>query len=305
MKPHQSIPLALISMACAFSSAAQAIKPPGLPELRFGLNDIAPQQCREREWRLAHSTQQVVVCHVVPADHKPKVEMPDARDVIRRSVELREATADETLAEGVYAMQHALDAVPHRSLDARWRVLINHGIWGCQLKSAQEKIGIVFTDPCTTHRYDTEGRPEGRGYPALAIPPYTILSDQIVIGRLPPNAPSPAIPLPPLDLDAPEGTATDQWIRAARWGDTQRAGLSLASGQDINARDADGTTALLIAVQRRQTAMVSFLLDRNADPNLGYPHGPTPLEMAKLVDAPEITDLLKKAGATIKRPETK
>ena len=305
MKPHYSFPLALISVACAIPATARAAESAGLPELRVDLREIAPQQCREQKWRLAHSVQQIVVCHVSATERPPESEITDARELIRRSVKLREATADEALAEGVYAMQHALDAVPHRSLDARWRVLINHGIWGCQLAPSLEGKDIVFTDPCNTYRYDAEGRPMGKGYPALAIPPYTIVTDQIVIGHLPPNAPSPAIPLPPLDLDAQEGTATDQLIRTARWGDTQRAAQWLTNGQDVNARAADGTTALLMAVQRRQTAMVSFLLGRNADPKMGYPNGPTPLEMAKLVDAPEIAVLLKKAGAAIKRPETK
>lgn len=305
MKPHHSISLALILMACAFPGAIRAAEPYGLPELRIDLRDVAPQQCREREWKLAHSTQWIVICHVSKSKHRPKGEAPDALDLIRLNVELREATADEALAEGVYAMQHALEVVPHRSLDARWRVLIGHGIWGCQLKHVLDQNDIVHTDPCTTHRYDAEGRPLGKGFPALAIPPYAILADQIVIGRLPPNANAPAIPLPPLELDAPEGTATDQWIRTARWGDTARAKQSLANGQDINAKAADGTTALLIAVQRKQNAMVAFLLDRKADPNLGYPNGPTPLEMAELVDSPEIAALLKKAGATGRRGEQK
>lgn len=132
-------------MACACCNVAQIFlgSKSGLPELRFGLNDLYFGCAANGNGGLLWHAQ-VVVCHVVPANHKPKVEMPDARDVIRRSVELREATADETLAEGSYAMQHALDAVPHRSLDARWRVLINHGIWGCQLKSAQEKIRHRF-----------------------------------------------------------------------------------------------------------------------------------------------------------------
>ena len=74
-------------------------------------------------------------------------------------------------------------------------------------------------------------------------------------------------------------------------------------GADVNARDAAGTPALMLAAQQGQTALVKLLLDRGADvqatdrdgqtilrSNRGAEHGPPVLSS-------DIRELLLKAGA--------
>jgi hypothetical protein len=54
----------------------------------------------------------------------------------------------------------------------------------------------------------------------------------------------------------------------------------LASGADVNARSADGQTALMAASDRGYTKIVSLLLEAGADPNLETPSGYTALRGA-------------------------
>jgi hypothetical protein len=297
MKPSRCRLPVLLALSLLLSLRSFAADTDLLPEITIDLSDIAPQQCLEREWRLAHSAHQIVICSVEPGEPMLMTDAAtDASELISQAVKLRESTAYEALAESVLAMQQHLDALAQRSLDARWRVFINHGAGGCRLTASPAEA--LFTDPCTTQRYDAEGRPMAEGYPALAIPPHSISGNTVTVGRLPPRLAVATIPLPPLDLDAGAETTAEYLIRVARWGDTQRAAKILASGVDINSRTQNGTTALLIAVQRRQSEMVAFLLDRGADVTLAYPDGTGPLEMAELVAAPEIAAMLMNAGAS-------
>lgn len=304
MRPPRCLLRALLTLPLAFSLTSFAADLVVLPELAIELNEIAPQQCRELEWTLSHSSHQIVICRIEPSGSMRQTVRPtDAGELVRQAVALRESTANEALAESVNAMQQQLDAIAHRSLDARWRVFINHGAGGCRLTPSP--ADAVFTDPCTTDRYDAQGRPMGQGYPALAIPPYSIVGNSLLVGRLPTTLAEPTIALPPLDLDANAETPVDRLIRVARWGDTQRAAKLLDSGVDVDARTNDGTTALLIAAQRRQPEMVMFLLGRGADANLAYPDGTGPLAMADLVAAPAIAAMLRTAGATLTNKDSR
>ena len=55
---------------------------------------------------------------------------------------------------------------------------------------------------------------------------------------------------------------------AARQGDVDSARLLLASGADVNELLPDGTSALTVAVHSNHTALVQFLLERGANPNI-------------------------------------
>jgi len=65
----------------------------------------------------------------------------------------------------------------------------------------------------------------------------------------------------------------------------------------INAPDADGRTALMLAVRNRQEAAVRELLGRGADPNIADADGRTPLEVARDRHELSIFDALLQAGA--------
>ena len=54
----------------------------------------------------------------------------------------------------------------------------------------------------------------------------------------------------------------------------------LASNIDLNARDAQGRTALILAIQYGHVDAVKMLLDHGANPNTADSHGLTPLAAA-------------------------
>jgi ankyrin len=66
---------------------------------------------------------------------------------------------------------------------------------------------------------------------------------------------------------------------------------------DINAPQADGTTALLWAVHRDHVELVDLLVKAGADVNATNRHDVTPLSLAALYGNPAMVDLLLKAGA--------
>jgi ankyrin repeat protein len=65
----------------------------------------------------------------------------------------------------------------------------------------------------------------------------------------------------------------------------------------VDARDADGRTALMLAVLQGRLDAVVDLLRRGADPNAADTAGVTPLEAARAQQRPEIVDALLHAGA--------
>jgi ankyrin repeat protein len=66
-------------------------------------------------------------------------------------------------------------------------------------------------------------------------------------------------------------------VGAARAGDSAAVASLLASGADVNARDREGSTALMFAAMRGDAKMVQALLDAGADPNLKDANGETAL----------------------------
>ena len=95
--------------------------------------------------------------------------------------------------------------------------------------------------------------------------------------------------------------------RAVKAGDLAGLTRMLAAGADVNARDNQGRTALMYAVDKGYVLLVEPLLAAQADPNVRAPDGATALFIAAVHGHSEIITMLMKAGAdpTIKGPKIK
>ncbi|HEX4618612.1 MAG TPA: ankyrin repeat domain-containing protein [Steroidobacteraceae bacterium] len=89
----------------------------------------------------------------------------------------------------------------------------------------------------------------------------------------------------------------DTLRHAAGAGDLTALRAQLAAGGDIDARDAQGRTALLLATLHGQPRAVALLLADGADPNAADAQGTTPLQAAVAADEREIIALLRRYGA--------
>ncbi len=98
-----------------------------------------------------------------------------------------------------------------------------------------------------------------------------------------------------MTVAAKTGAPGPLW-RAAESGDTQGVQAALDSQVDVNARDAEGRTALMIATRHGQTKAVLALLAHGADPNIPDTKGFTPLRIANSAGNSSIIVALKKSG---------
>jgi len=83
---------------------------------------------------------------------------------------------------------------------------------------------------------------------------------------------------------------------AARFGITEAIKQHLAAGTDVNAKDKDGFTPLIQAVQRGQKEVAKLLIEKGADVNAKTAKGGTPLDWANAGNHSETADLLRKHG---------
>jgi len=73
--------------------------------------------------------------------------------------------------------------------------------------------------------------------------------------------------------------------------------ILIQHGADINAKQQEGFTPLLEAVQNGQLNMVQMLIKHRADVNLAKDDGVSPLALARQLGRVEVTDLLVENGA--------
>jgi DNA-directed RNA polymerase specialized sigma24 family protein len=108
------------------------------------------------------------------------------------------------------------------------------------------------------------------------------------------TAPAAATPAP----DAAGSSATDDELyRAAQSGDRSGLQAALAGNVDVNAYDAKGHTALILAIQHGQVDIVKTLLAHGANPNKADSKGTTPLGAAYSRGNFEILKAVQRAGA--------
>lgn len=92
----------------------------------------------------------------------------------------------------------------------------------------------------------------------------------------------------------------EKFVNAVREGD---AGEALKLLQDkpalVNARDLNGKTALIVAIENRDTDWAGHLLQQGADPNLAMRDGETPLIAAAKLGLVDVVGWLIKLGARI------
>ncbi len=93
--------------------------------------------------------------------------------------------------------------------------------------------------------------------------------------------------------------ATAPLVEAVKSGDAAAARGLLARGADVNAPEADGTTALHWAVQRNDLDLVSRLLRAGARVNVANAFGSTPMLEAATTGNPALIDRLLAAGGDV------
>jgi hypothetical protein len=96
---------------------------------------------------------------------------------------------------------------------------------------------------------------------------------------------------------APTAEAAAQTSRDAGAGDSSAAEKAPDAASQIDTRDTDGRTALMLAVLQGHLDAVMDLLRRGADPNAADNSGVTPLQAARAKNRPQIADALVHAGA--------
>ena len=101
----------------------------------------------------------------------------------------------------------------------------------------------------------------------------------------------------PVPASPPAQVDPDALRQAAAAGDLTALRAQLASGGDIEARDAQGRTALMLATVGGQADAVAVLLAHGADPSAADAHGTTPLRAAVAADERAIIAMLRRYGA--------
>ncbi len=97
--------------------------------------------------------------------------------------------------------------------------------------------------------------------------------------------------------------AADTLTQAARADELDQARELIATGADVNAPEADGTTPLLWAVYNSSPEFVSLLLDAGADANTPNKLGLSPLLQAARNGSAELISALLDKGARVFDPE--
>lgn len=102
---------------------------------------------------------------------------------------------------------------------------------------------------------------------------------------------------------AADGATALQW--AAHWDDFEEVDLFLKAGANVNAADDHGVTALGLACENVSLRMVDMLLNAGANPNIARTSGMTPLFDAIDVGSPQLVKALLAHGASVNAATSK
>ena len=91
----------------------------------------------------------------------------------------------------------------------------------------------------------------------------------------------------------------EDFLHQVKTGNREKAETYIRAGINVNAKDRDGSTALMIASERGDAEVVKLLLENGADPNAGDTSGYTALMFASYSGDLEIAKLLVKKGADV------
>jgi uncharacterized protein len=106
------------------------------------------------------------------------------------------------------------------------------------------------------------------------------------------------------EVNAPQADGSTALHRAAYRGDTMLADLLIRAGADLKIASRDGVTPLSLASGNGDAAMVATLLKAGANPNEPLPTGKTNLMLAARAGNPDTVKALLDAGADMNAKET-
>jgi uncharacterized protein len=107
-----------------------------------------------------------------------------------------------------------------------------------------------------------------------------------------------------VDVNAPQADGTTALHWAARWDDLKMAEALIRAGAKSQAANRDGATAMFLATVNGSAAMIQVLLKAGTDPNAGVlSHGETALMMASRTGKLDAVKLLVERGAKLNTAE--
>ena len=102
-----------------------------------------------------------------------------------------------------------------------------------------------------------------------------------------------------IDVNARRADGATALLWAAHWDDLEMADMLLRARADVNAADDYGVTALARAAENASEAMINKLLTAGAKPNLAQKSGLTPLMIASRSGNPKVVKALLANGADV------
>ena len=107
------------------------------------------------------------------------------------------------------------------------------------------------------------------------------------------------------DVNAPQADGTTALHWAAHWDDSEMAGLLIRSGANVQAANRDGATPLFLATENGSAPMIEMLVKAGSDVNAPVlPHGETALMMAARSGHVDAVKILLDHGAQLNTQDT-
>jgi RNA polymerase sigma factor (sigma-70 family) len=162
-------------------------------------------------------------------------------------------------------------------------------------KAAAPLSARISSDRAETTTHAARPAPPAESAPAPQIEPVPSTDTQVASVPPPPVAtPSPTQPAP-TPAAAASNPPDELWL-AAKSGDMSGLQAALAGNVDVNALDANGQTALILAIQHNHVDIVRALLAHGANPNTADSRGFTPVRAARVRGNLAILTALERNG---------